>query len=97
MWMLIVYPVIQWDNHLRMMHVLRILLYVAVMISQEGIDIEGESSSNLSPVLWELEKSSCSKELKSKRTTELCVAAVAPELWRAKEEVLNVGKEKIQN
>ena len=40
---------------------------VAAIISQEGIDKEGESSSNLSPVLSEVEYS-CSKEVKNKRT-----------------------------
>ena len=64
--------------------------------SQEGIDKEGENSSSLSPVLSELEKSSCLKEVKNERNKH-CVAAVMPELWdktKGRGEELKIGKEK---
>ena len=54
---------------------------VAAIISMEGIDKEGESSSSLSPRPSKVEKPSCSKEVRNKGTKECCVAAVLPELW----------------
>ena len=48
---------------------------VAAIISKEGIDKEGESSSSLSPRPSKVEK------LRNKGTEECCVAAVSPELW----------------
>ena len=65
---------------------------VAAIISQEGIDKEGVSSSNLLPVLSELD--SCSKEVKNKRTKEFCVAAVTPELW---DETKGEGRKSIED
>ena len=53
---------------------------VAAIISKEGIDKEGESSSSLSPRPSKVEKLSCSKEVRNKGTEECCVAAVSPEL-----------------
>ena len=49
---------------------------VAAIISKEGIDKEGESSSSLSPRPSKVEK------LRNKGTEECCVAAVSPELWK---------------
>ena len=53
---------------------------VAAIVGPEDIDEEEESRGKLSLVLSELVKSSCKVEVKHKRTEELCVAAVAPEL-----------------
>ena len=53
---------------------------VAAMVDLEDIDEEEESSSKLSLVLSGLEKSSCLVEVNDKRTEEVWVAAVAPEL-----------------
>ena len=72
---------------------------VAAIISKEGVDKEGESSSRLSLRQSKVEKPSCSKEVRNKGTEECCVAAVSPELCDEakgkKEKVLKIGKEKI--
>ena len=74
---------------------------VAAILGSEDIDEEEESSSKLSLVLSELEKSSCPVEVKHKRTEEFCVAAVVPELQEETQSVgngvLKTGKKKIQN